>query len=153
MSEITKNVESRIGEFHTTHRHLAHIHVDIVGPLPTFEEYRYLITIINRNTRWPEAILIWQQTAESYVKALTRWVSRQGILQVIKSEWGPTSHPVYGTPLQTVLGQRQYTQWHTTQKPVALSKASLMARCQGRSWRKDLPLGPTGPENVTTHGI
>ena len=31
-----------------------HVHVDIVGPLPTIEEYSYLFMIIDRFTRWPE---------------------------------------------------------------------------------------------------
>ncbi|XP_066956219.1 uncharacterized protein [Macrobrachium rosenbergii] len=81
-------VESRIGEVHTTHLHLAHIYIDKVGLLPPSEGYRYLFTIIYRNTKWPEAIPIWQQMAESCVKALMGWVSRHGVPQDITSDRG-----------------------------------------------------------------
>ncbi|XP_066940946.1 uncharacterized protein [Macrobrachium rosenbergii] len=68
--------------------HLAHIHVDIVGPLPPSKGYKYLFTITDRNTRWPEAIPIRQQMVESCVKALTDWVSRYSIPQFITSDRG-----------------------------------------------------------------
>jgi len=33
-----------------------HVHVDLVGPLPYSNGYRYILTCIDRFTRWPEAI-------------------------------------------------------------------------------------------------
>uniref|UniRef100_A0A1X7TYD1 Integrase catalytic domain-containing protein n=1 Tax=Amphimedon queenslandica TaxID=400682 RepID=A0A1X7TYD1_AMPQE len=33
-----------------------HVNADIVGPLPPFQGYRYLLTCIDRFTRWPEAL-------------------------------------------------------------------------------------------------
>ncbi|XP_066946147.1 uncharacterized protein [Macrobrachium rosenbergii] len=88
MSKIMWDVESIIGEFHTMHCCLAHIHLDIVDPLPNSEGYRCLFTINDRNTRWPEAILIWQQIAESCVKALIGWVSIHEVQQIITSHRG-----------------------------------------------------------------
>jgi hypothetical protein len=38
-------------------RRFTHLHVDLVGPLPTSAEgFKYLFTIIDRSTRWVEAI-------------------------------------------------------------------------------------------------
>ena len=38
-------------------QHFSHIHVDFVGPLTVSKEgYRYLFTIIDRSSRWLEAI-------------------------------------------------------------------------------------------------
>jgi hypothetical protein len=38
-------------------RRFTHLHVDLVGPLPTSAEgFKYLFTIIDRSTRWWEAI-------------------------------------------------------------------------------------------------
>jgi hypothetical protein len=38
-------------------RRFKHLHVDFVGPLPTSAEgFKYLFTIIDRSTRWAEAI-------------------------------------------------------------------------------------------------
>ncbi|XP_066969240.1 uncharacterized protein [Macrobrachium rosenbergii] len=113
-----------------------------MGPLPPSEGYRYLFTRYHE----PKEMPIRQQTAEGCVKALIGWVSRHEVPQVITSDWG---------------GQLQYSLWHTladslgtkivhtmTYNPEANGiikrihrslKASLTARCQGRSWREELP--------------
>ena len=51
------------------------VHMDIVGPLPASHEgYRYtqyphLLTMIDRSTRWLEAVLLRQMTMEAVVDA------------------------------------------------------------------------------------
>ena len=55
-SKIHRHTKSSLGSFQQPTRRFGHIHVDIVGPLPSFEGKRYLFTIIDRSTRWPEAI-------------------------------------------------------------------------------------------------
>jgi len=44
-------------------RRFSHIHVDLVGPLPRSGGYSYLFTIIDRTTRWPEAVPLASTTA------------------------------------------------------------------------------------------
>ena len=55
-SKIHRHTKASVGSFHQPTRRFGHIHVDIVGPLPSSEGKRYLFTIIDRSTRWPEAI-------------------------------------------------------------------------------------------------
>ncbi|XP_066947115.1 uncharacterized protein [Macrobrachium rosenbergii] len=88
-----------------------------MGLLPDSRGYRYLFTIIDRNTKWPKAIPIQQQTAQSCTKALIGWVSKHGVLKIIMSDRGAN------LKMSTSLAL----------------KASLTARCQVRSWRKELP--------------
>ncbi|XP_066980112.1 uncharacterized protein [Macrobrachium rosenbergii] len=105
-SKIARHVESGRGEFHTTHCQLAHIHVDIVGPLSSSKGYRYLFTIIGRNTIWPQAIPTWQQTLESCVKALIGWVSTYRVPQITTNDRGANITSALWNALADSLGTK-----------------------------------------------
>ena len=63
--------------------------MDLVGPLPAFKGFTYLFTIIDRTSRWPEAIPITATTTVDCANALSQgWVSRFGCLAVITSDRG-----------------------------------------------------------------
>ena len=62
------------------HRHIDHIHVDIVGPLPPSQNYRYLLTVVDRFTRWPGAIPLVDAQTTTCAKALAlHWIARFGV--------------------------------------------------------------------------
>ncbi len=54
------------------------MHVDIVGPLPTSAEgFSYLFTMVDRSTRWLEAVSIKSITAQQCVDTfIATWVAR-----------------------------------------------------------------------------
>ncbi len=45
-------------------RRFSHLHVDIVGPLPSSNGFTYIFTVIDRTTRWPEAIPLCNPTVQ-----------------------------------------------------------------------------------------
>jgi transposase InsO family protein len=71
-------------------RRFTHLHVDLVGPLPTSAEgFKYLFTIIDRSTRLVEAIPVKNMEAATITDALVAgWVSRFGVSAVITSDRG-----------------------------------------------------------------
>ena len=67
----------------------SHVHVDIVGPFSPDQGYRYLLTMMDRTTRWPEAVPIADATADTILQAfLGTWVSRFGVPITVTSDRG-----------------------------------------------------------------
>ena len=65
------------------------INLDLVGPLPVNKEYKYLLTIVDRFSRWTEAILLKYITTASIVdNFLLHWEARYGIPRSITTDRG-----------------------------------------------------------------
>jgi Integrase zinc binding domain len=66
-------------------RQFSHLHVDLVGPLPTSATgFRYIMTIIDRSTRWLEAVPLVNLDAATCADSLIAgWISRFGVPSVI----------------------------------------------------------------------
>jgi hypothetical protein len=73
---VHRHVHLQPAEIPVPHRRFAHIHVDLVGWLLSSRSHTYLFTIIDRTSRWPEAIPLASTTATDCVRALfASWVS------------------------------------------------------------------------------
>ena len=49
----------------------AHVHIDLVGPLPPCQGFTYLLTCVDRFTCWPEVVPLSDITAISVAHAIT----------------------------------------------------------------------------------
>ena len=88
-SKIQRHIASPIHKIDIPDRRFDAIHVDIVGPLPHSQGYNYLFTVVDRFTRWPEAIPMVNATAECCARALLdQWISRFGVPSTIISDRG-----------------------------------------------------------------
>jgi len=128
-------------------RRFQHIHVDLVGPLPESRGYRNLFTIIDRSTRWFEAIPLTSTTANDCTLALfSRWIARFRVPEMITSDRGVQ----FTSSLWNSLCQLLQIQHHPTTEYHPQSngmvervhqrlKDALRARATGSSWADDLP--------------
>lgn len=78
-SKVHRYTKNPPDKFETPKGRFEHVHMDIVGPLPICQNFRYCLTIIDRFSRWPEAIPLTEVTADIVATAFfTYWVSRFG---------------------------------------------------------------------------
>ena len=124
------------------------LHVDLVGPLPPSEGMTYLFSVIDRFTRWPEAIPIPDATATSCVRELIRhWIARFGVPDDITSDRGAQFTSSLWKELGNMLGVKmQRTSAYHPQANGMIErlhrqlKNSLKARTTGPYWMDHLPM-------------
>ena len=88
-SKVHRHVKAPLGTFATPDARFAHVHIDLVGPLPHSQGFNYLLTCVDRFTRWPVAIPIQNITAETVCKAfMLGWVAHYGCPSTITTDRG-----------------------------------------------------------------
>ena len=66
-----------------------HVHVDFVGPFPKDQEFRYVLTMMDRTTPWPEAVPIKDVTSNTILQAfINPWIARFGVPRTVMSDRG-----------------------------------------------------------------
>lgn len=149
-AKVSRHTTSALETFLPCDR-FEHIHVDIVGPLPTSTEgFRYCLTIIDRRTRWPECFPIRDITAETVARIVFEgWVSRFGCPKRLTSDQGRQFESRLFSELIKLLGisKSRTTPYHPQCNGAVEHwhrslKAALIARLCNKSslsWVDELP--------------
>ena len=134
-----------------------HVHVDIVGPFPPDRGYRHLLTMIDRTTRWAEAVPISDTTAEIVVQSfLDNWISRYGVPATITSDRGAqfTSElwrrllSRFGINVASTMSYHPQVNGLVERFHGTLKNALRCTGCSGESWSRSLPWVLLGIRNA-----
>lgn len=88
-SKVTRHNHVKPAEFIAPDERFKHVHMDIVGPLPISEGYRYCLTMIDRFSRWPEAVPLVDVEATTVCRAFVdHWISRFGTPETLTTDQG-----------------------------------------------------------------
>jgi transposase InsO family protein len=126
----------------------SHIHVDLVGPLPAAADgSSFILTAVDRTTRWAEAYPLRSTTAEVCLATLTAgWFCRYGIPAAVTTDRGVQFTAAAWSQALSRLGIRHIrtTAYHPQSNGLVERfhrrlKDALKARLAGPDWPHHLP--------------
>jgi hypothetical protein len=131
----------------------SHIHVDLVGPLQYSNSFNYIFTIIDRMSKWMEAIPLSETSAAACTKALTfTWISHLGVPETITSDRGPqfTSNLWFHLCEMLSISHKQTIAYHPESNGAVKRlhrrlKDALRARAAAATWSEELTFVLLGP--------
>lgn len=108
-AKITRHISAPIGKFAATSARFEHIHVDLVGPLPVSRGFRYLLTCVDRYSRWPEAFPTENIEASTVARIIFEgWVARFGSPLRITTDQGRQFESKLFKELNRLLGTNHF---------------------------------------------
>ena len=153
-AKVQRHTKSPVKPFHLPSQRFQTIHLDIVGPMPPVTQYGqkflspycYILTCIDRATRWIEVAPLTEITAAAVATAfLTVWISRFGVPLHVVTDRGSQFEAELFKELSTLIGfNRLRTAAYRPQTNGLIERAhrtiktAIVARKQ--SWLDALPI-------------
>ncbi|GFY74477.1 integrase catalytic domain-containing protein [Trichonephila inaurata madagascariensis] len=143
--KVQRHTVSPIQPFAPTVERFQHVHIDLVGPFPPSDGFTFLLTCIDRYTRWP-VIPVSDISAEAVAKSfITNWISRFGVPAIITTDQGGQFQSRLLYSLKQMLGIQRIrtTPYHPSSNGMVerLHRTLKQAiRCHDTKWTESLPV-------------
>ena len=146
-AKVNRHTKAPLQTFTVPERRFDHVNIDIVGPLPHSRGFTHLLTMVDRTTRWPEAVPLQSTTTADVARAfIAAWVSRFGTPADITSDRGAQFTSELWDAIAQNLGVRTHhtTAYHPQANGLVERfhrslKASLRAALTDGDWVDRLP--------------
>ncbi|CAB3385941.1 Hypothetical predicted protein [Cloeon dipterum] len=66
-AKVTRHTKAPLHQFPPTTERFSIVHMDLIGPLPPSEDFKYCLTMVDHLTRWPEVVPLKSITAKTFV--------------------------------------------------------------------------------------
>ena len=147
-SKVQRHTQSPFSTFRIPDSRFEQVHIDIVGPLPPSHGNTYLLTCIDRYTRWPEAFPMPNMTAETVALTFASgWIARFGVPATVSTDRGRQFESQLWADLLKLFGCKhpRTTAYHPISNGIIERihrqlKAALRAHKSSSHWTEVLPL-------------
>lgn len=146
-NKVYRHTKTKHGTFDLPSGRFNHIHMDLVGPLPPSGGNTYILSIVDRFTRWPEAYPIADSVARTVATTfITEYLPRFGVPLELTTDQGPQFESKLFNELTSMIGtiHIRTTPYHPQSNGMVERfhrqlKAALKAREDTTNWSQELP--------------
>ncbi|KAL1509078.1 hypothetical protein ABEB36_003876 [Hypothenemus hampei] len=144
-AKVSRHNKRAPGKFDMPEHRFDHVHMDLII-LPNVNNFRYCLTMMDRFSRWPEAIPLKDISADTVATAFyTHWIARFGCPKTITTDQGTQFESALFRSLTNLVGAKRIhtTPYHPCSNGLIerwhrALKSSLMCHT-GSSWVELLP--------------